>query len=402
MRFLSISPVIPYERIGHAGGKTYNYYIKRLAAEPGIEVSILGFSRKSDLHLYDLEEYQIPHTILLSSGSMDINVTRVLVDAMGKISTYGALFSTYKKTEIMKHLAKLSASNASPDVIELEWTDFALLATVIYRTYPKVKLIASEHDVSFLGAERKYLQASGYKQKRLKSHYMKLKKAELSALNCCSVVMPHSYKDKALLVQHGIDSDRIHVLTPYFHDMRYIVRTEINHDILFWGAMYRPENYEAAIWFVENVMPLLVDKDVRFIVAGNRPPAKLIHSQSEKVIVTGFVEDETPYFAHSMCFVSPLLTGAGIKVKVIEALSAGIPILTNDIGIEGIPAENGVSYFRCIDPVDYATIICKLLSGEIDLKKLLENQHEVIERNFNLEQSVKDYVDMVKRTGNGF
>ena len=62
------------------------------------------------------------------------------------------------------------------------------------------------------------------------------------------------------------------MLTPYYHDMRNIKREKINHDILFWGAMYRAENYDAAIWFIDNVMPLLEDTDIRFIVAGNRPP----------------------------------------------------------------------------------------------------------------------------------
>ena len=70
--------------------------------------------------------------------------------------------------------------------------------------------------------------------------------------------------------------------------------------------MYRTENYEAAIWFINNVMPLLADTDVKFIVVGNRPPEILRKLSSEKVIVTGFVEDETSYFAQSMCFVSPL------------------------------------------------------------------------------------------------
>ena len=184
--------------------------------------------------------------------------------------------------------------------------------------------------------------------------------------------MPQNEKDKKLLMENNVPEEKIHVLTAYFHNMSHIKREQVNHDILFWGAMYRQENYEAAIRFIDNVMSLLEDTDVRFIVAGNRPPKELQIRSNDRVIVTGFIEDETPYFANSLCFVSPLLTGAGIKVKVIEDLSAGIPILTNSIGIEGIPAEDGVSYFHCETAQDYAYFIKKFLNGEIEKDSLLE------------------------------
>ena len=280
----------------------------------------------------------------------------------------------------------MKKSDALPEIVELEWTDFVYYAKYIKQKYPQIKLIASEHDVTYLGLERKGLSA-----KKL----ARAKKQELEALHNCDVVMPHNVKDKNLLVQDGIPEDKIHVIVPYYHNMCYIERKKLNHDILFWGAMYRPENYEAAIWFIENVMPLLEDLDVRFVVAGNRPPEKLKQYASSRVVITGFVENETPLFESSMCFVSPLLTGAGIKVKVIEALSAGIPILTNDIGIEGIPAVNGESYFHCEKPREYSRIIRELYNDEIDTEKLITMQRKVIAIHFNLEESYASYEEML-------
>jgi len=90
------------------------------------------------------------------------------------------------------------------------------------------------------------------------------------------------------------------------------------------------------------------------------------------------------------------LNGTGIKVKVIEALSAGIPVLTNDIGIEGIPAENGINYFHCSEPEDYEQIVRLLLADEIDKKKLLQEQRMLITNYFNLEESVEDYIQMIE------
>lgn len=331
---------------------------------------------------------------MLSSGDLATNTKRSLLDILGRREGYGALFSQYKRHCILTSLGKMEQQNQLPDVIQLEWTEMVLLEEDIKERYPEIRLIASEHDVSFLGAQRKMLHHP--QNKKYAREYALMRRLELEALRMCDIVMPHNEKDKMLLMENGIPEEKIHVLTPFYHDMRYIVRKEPNHDILFWGAMYRPENYEAAIWFIEQAMPLLEDLDVRFVVAGNRPPEALKKYDGGKVWITGFVEDETPLFENSMCFVSPLLTGAGIKVKVIEALSAGIPILTNDIGIEGIPAVDGQSYFHCTTAEEYAEIIRKMYHNLQQSKQMELQQRKLIADSFNLPESVARYTQMLK------
>jgi len=135
------------------------------------------------------------------------------------------------------------------------------------------------------------------------------------------------------------------------------------------GAMGRIENGLTAIWYIEKVMPELSDTNVRFIIAGSHPSEKLRSYANERVVVTGFVDSIDEYFEKSLYFVAPLVLGAGIKVKVLEALSSGIPVLTNEIGIEGIPAQNKKHYLFCKQPEDYAEAIHKILDGQIDVKK---------------------------------
>ena len=155
--------------------------------------------------------------------------------------------------------------------------------------------------------------------------------------------------------------------------------------------MSRPENYLSAIWFIENVMPLLADLDIRFVVLGSNPPEELARFESERVHITGFVQSVEPFFEQSMCLVAPLVLGAGIKVKVIEALSSGIPVLTNKIGIEGIPAENRKHYLHCETPEEYSDYIHGLIMGRVSEEKLCLNSKRFIEERYSIENSINNY-----------
>ena len=397
IKLLSISSVIPYDGVSHAGGKTYNSYIKSLAKDSEFEVSVLAFSRNKDKEKNDFDRYNIKNYTVISSGTILSNLSHFTYDFIGKYTDYGRLYSGFKKCMVMKKLQELKLCNSFPDIIELEWTDMALLAKEIKEKYPDVKVIASEHDVTFLGAYRRFQNAIDSNKHKLKMLYELTKQLELEALKYCDIVMPHNYKDADLLISNGIEKNKIFTIVPYFHDMKDIKRSRSNHDILFWGAMGRSENAEACRWFITNVMPLLSDTNIRFVIAGNNPPNDLLQQQSDRIIVTGYVEDETALFENSLCFVCPLLNGAGIKVKVLEAMSSGIPVITNDIGIEGIPGEDGLSYYRCDTPEQYAETIRNLVDCKKDVVSIEKNARKMIENNFDLNESLKNYKIMLKR-----
>lgn len=385
IKFLSISPVCPYDSIGHAGGKTYNFYLKGINLCHHSSVSVLFFAPKHELVKCDLSSYGIPYNCIFTSGNFAVNVKHFVLDSIGYALFQNKMFSLYKLIETMRYLKLLQEKHDLPDVIELEWTNFAYFAKYIKRKYPTVKLIASEHDVSYQAYQRKRVSPQTLKR---------VKRQELDALAQCDLILVQSEKDRNILIQDGL-SNPVLVISPYYHNMGQIKRKSRNCDILFWGAMYRPENYEAALWFIEYVMPLLSDIPVRFVVAGNRPPEQLKKYANERIVITGFVEDEKPLFESSMCFVSPLLTGAGIKVKVIEALSAGIPILTNTIGIEGIPAKDGESYFHCETPEEYANVIYKLCLHQIDVTSIEASQRLLVGEHFDLNASLKTYCNAI-------
>lgn len=398
-KILYISMCLPFDKAFHAGGKTLCYYINQFANDSNNEVTLIAkvlpdeeiFVRQvnAKIKLYTVSTPKRGlkrHLAYLKSINSKFNP----VYKYGNTLTY----EIYKQIEM--HIRNLKGTGYSPDVVILEWTSMLLFINKVKDYFPNAVYVASEHDVTFLGKMRQYKNRKNKIWRYIgKVSYEAMKKHELAAADKCNLVVTHNHKDKKLLLDAGISSDKLDVIAPYYDKFPCMDRTPNHKDIIFYGAMNRGENSSSAIWFINNVMPLLDDCDVKFIVIGNKPPKELLELQGDRVLVTGFVDDPAPYFRTAMCLVAPLLLGAGVKVKIIEALSSGIPVLTNDIGIEGIDAENGKDYFHCVAPKDYEKVIKDLINNRINIKEVSWNAHSLIEEKYNLQASYDNYSNRI-------
>jgi glycosyltransferase involved in cell wall biosynthesis len=90
-----------------------------------------------------------------------------------------------------------------------------------------------------------------------------------------------------------------------------------------------------------------------------------------------------------------LVLGAGIKVKVLEGMSAGLPVITNEIGIEGIDAVDGKDYIYAEKPEEYAAAIEKLLNDKVYRMSMSVSAKEFLAAEFNLETNMKKFLDVV-------
>ncbi|MCM8808403.1 MAG: glycosyltransferase, partial [Candidatus Omnitrophica bacterium] len=103
------------------------------------------------------------------------------------------------------------------------------------------------------------------------------------------------------------------------------------------------------------------------------------------------VEDIRPYFSESKVFVAPLKFGTGIKVKIIEAMALGVPVVTTSVGVQGINVKNGVHLFVEDDPKNFAKYVVELLKNEDLRKRIAENARNYVFENFDAENYVKNY-----------
>lgn len=127
--------------------------------------------------------------------------------------------------------------------------------------------------------------------------------------------------------------------------------------ILFFGQMSRDENIDAVRWFLREVFPKVLAEvpQGRLIVAGAHPPSEITNLRNERVEVLGFVQDVEPLFASAHLAIAPLRLGAGIKIKVVEYLAAGIPTVATSIGAEGIAPS---PLLHIADQADHFAELC--------------------------------------------
>lgn len=111
--------------------------------------------------------------------------------------------------------------------------------------------------------------------------------------------------------------------------------------LAFFGNFDRPENSDAAAWFVGEVLPRVAaavpDLSLQLIGTGSDRCAERL--RDARVSGTGFVENPAPHFSRCALAIAPLLQGAGVKFKVLEALAAGVPVVGTPVACEGIAAQ---------------------------------------------------------------
>lgn len=397
---LWISSYVPYDSVGHAGGKIHNFYLKYLH-QKGFNIKLATICTEQEKDRVDLSEYGIDNNLIILENKIVKKIARFFSGINAEYNIYhkyAGKLRGYRERPMKALLKQIYDMEYSPQIIIIEWTEMILLLPFIKSLFPKSKYVLIEEDVSYLSYYRIW---KSQKNKVLKyicyRKYKKLKDLELTVLKDSNIIVLNNYKDKKLIIEEGIKDNGILVWCPYFDDFSVYQRRPGYQKIIFYGAMNRKENYLSAIWFIDKVMPLLADLNITFEIVGGNPPEKLKKYESDRVHIKGFVKDVAPYFQEGLCLVAPLVLGAGVKIKVLEALSSGLPVLTNSVGIEGIYAEDKQEYFLCEEPEEYACIIKKIYSKEIDSNCIEERAKKFIKENYSREKSAVYFEETLKK-----
>lgn len=124
-------------------------------------------------------------------------------------------------------------------------------------------------------------------------------------------------------------------------------------------------NIEAVRWFVRETWPAIAARnpELRFVIVGRSPAPEVRALASERVIVTGTVDDVRPYYTGALAAIVPLRVGSGTRTKILEAMAAGVPVISTRLGVEGIEAVHGTDLLLADIPSEMAAAVRELAAS---------------------------------------
>ncbi|MGH9194214.1 MAG: glycosyltransferase family 4 protein, partial [Acidimicrobiia bacterium] len=214
---------------------------------------------------------------------------------------------------------------------------------------------------------------------------------EPALLNRCDTVFVFSERDRGLLQKLGVNRPVL-VVDPIVKQNPAAGPPSDPPTVLFVGAMDRPENHQGAVWMVDKVWPL-VETDfpkARLVLAGSSPPESLLRRHGGSVAVTGYVDDLEALYREATVIVAPNLTGAGVKFKVLDAMSHGLPVVATPIAAEGIVEGSPPGVFAAItgDPQAMAAQLLEILEDPDTGRAIGRAAREWVRTKYDLEHSV--------------
>lgn len=170
--------------------------------------------------------------------------------------------------------------------------------------------------------------------------------------------------------------------------------------ILFTGNMDYAPNVDAVIYFAREIFPDIKKKcsEARFIIAGQRPVSKVKALTGKDIEVTGFVADLSEHYRQAAIVVAPLRFGAGTQNKVLEAMAMGVPVVSGQVGFEGLNIHSGEGVFLATD-TDTFLKTCLQLLKDLELRKQTgETGQMIIKKHFSwpsIAQKLEAYFDEI-------
>jgi glycosyltransferase involved in cell wall biosynthesis len=135
--------------------------------------------------------------------------------------------------------------------------------------------------------------------------------------------------------------------------------------LLFVGTMIYPPNAEGAVWFVHHIWPLIKAEvpAAELLLAGHEPPAQVLAlGRQPDITVTGRVEKLLPLYRRARLCIVPLHAGGGTRLKILEAMALGRPVVSTTTGCAGLQVEAGKHLLIADDPGEFAASILRLLN----------------------------------------
>jgi glycosyltransferase involved in cell wall biosynthesis len=297
----------------------------------------------------------------------------------------------------MRRAVEALADSGNFDVVHADQLGMAQYA----ENLTAVGKLLDEHNAVWMILERLCAaEQNTVKRALIRRECEQLKMYEGSVCRKFDQVLTVTETDRAALRSLNPDHCNIDVI-PICIDtsaIRVVERASGTKRILYVGTMFWPPNIDGVLWFTHEVYPL-IKQDVaqaRFRIVGARPPKdvrQLAHLPLD-IEVTGYVEDLYPYWTDCGVFVVPLRAGGGMRVKILEALARGIPIVSTSIGCEGIAVEDGQHLLVADTPQEFAHAVAEVIRNDDLATRLTMNGRCLVEERYDWRVTYQELTEL--------
>jgi len=383
-KILFLTQVLPYPP--HSGAKIRAYYVLRQLARQH-EVTLLSFVRDDDKpeaikHLEDIcgSVYTVPMQRSL--------LRNVRAGVKAAFTGQSAIIVRDEMPEMHRAIHYLLAAQ-SFDVIHADQTSMAQYALYAQHlnaktfNHPHTPVVLDAHNALYRIPERMARHESNpLKRWLFRREARVLARYEVETYDHFDHVVFVTAVDQEEILQRtasmmpDTDASRTAPARPYpstsvipicvdTDDKPLVTRREQLLAVTHLGTMFWPPNVEGVLWFAREVFPKVLAQmpEARFVIVGKDPPQEVqdLTLQVRNVQVTGYVPDPEPYLAETGVFIVPLRAGGGMRVKIIDGWSWGLPIVSTSIGAEGTEIAEGENILIGDTPEALAEAVVRVL-----------------------------------------
>ena len=304
----------------------------------------------------------------------------------------------FYNTKLVDRLTDI-LQNQEFDIVQVE-SVFLKDYLHIIRKYSNAKVVLRAPNVEFIIWQR----LASIEKNPLKKFYLnilakRLKREELEVLNKFDAIYTVTERDLKLMQTFGAKPKMTFIPTGIDVTKNLnIENIDLEYPSIFHlGALDWLPNQEAVKWLLENVWPLLHQKypNLKFYIAGRRPPKWLEELNIDGVVVVGEVADAAAFIKSKAIMPVPLFSGSGMRVKIVEAMMLSKAVVSTNIGIEGITHKNGYDVIIANNADEFIDSISLLIDDKLAFESLCNNAYKSASANYSHQSLTKKLNDFL-------
>lgn len=365
------------------------------------DITLYAFieSEEERRNIVDIKDYVCSVEVVVKKIRLHNNrFMQFLLAFSSLFSSKPYLIYKYYSPKMKEVIRKAILSNK----YDIVYIDHLQLFQYIPKEFLKIKaekIVLDEHNVE-LEIVRRYLdqEKNLITKLFLLLEYIKLRNYEINACLMSGIVFAITDHDKNKLILLSGRDTGIYT-APYFVHSKSATElhkpNSTSKKIIFIGTMSWHANEDAVLWFHKEVFTAysLADKGWSFWIIGNSPGDNVSRLRSyANTYVTGYVDDIKPFIWDCALAVVPIRMGGGLRIKILELLSFGVPVITTTIGCEGIQVEDGKNIIIADNPGQFTEKI-SLLHDDLALRNNISKEAVMfIEGQYSFNNAKKQYL----------